>query len=81
MSGLLRRTLGQNISIETIQSGGLWMASADINPLENALLNLALNARDAMPSGWRLTVETATKPFQSSALIGEVQRLLTEPGK
>jgi hypothetical protein len=42
MSGRLRRTLGEIISIETIQSGGLWIASADINQLENALLNLAL---------------------------------------
>jgi CheY-like chemotaxis protein len=55
----LRRTLGEQISIETVFSGGLWRALADPNQLEVAILNLAVNARDAMPKGGRLTVETA----------------------
>jgi signal transduction histidine kinase len=59
MSELLRRTLGEIISIETILAGGLWRISADANELENALLNLAVNARDAMSGGGRLTIETA----------------------
>jgi PAS domain S-box-containing protein len=59
MSDLIRRTLGERISVETILAGGLWRVSADANQLETALLNLALNARDAMPRGGKLTVETA----------------------
>jgi len=59
MSELLRRTLGESISIETVLAGGLWRTLADSNELENALLNLAVNARDAMPDGGRLTIETA----------------------
>jgi signal transduction histidine kinase/CheY-like chemotaxis protein len=56
---LLRRTLGETISLETVMAGGLWNAHADHNQLENALLNLALNARDAMPNGGKMTIETA----------------------
>jgi CheY-like chemotaxis protein len=56
---LLRRTLGETIFLETVLAGGLWQAYVDPNQLENALLNLALNARDAMPDGGRLTIETA----------------------
>src|SRR5579872_563718 len=59
MSELLRRTLGENIAIETVLAGGLWRISIDASELENALLNLAVNARDAMPEGGRLTIETA----------------------
>ena len=59
MSDLLRRTLGESISIETVLAGGLWRTHADPNQLESAILNLAVNARDAMPSGGRLTIETA----------------------
>jgi signal transduction histidine kinase/CheY-like chemotaxis protein len=59
MSELLRRTLGEQIEIETVLAGGLWRATADPNELENAILNLAVNARDAMPEGGKLTVETA----------------------
>jgi signal transduction histidine kinase/CheY-like chemotaxis protein len=59
MSDLLRRTLGENIIVETVAAGGLWRAHIDVAQLETAILNLAINARDAMPTGGRLTIETA----------------------
>jgi CheY-like chemotaxis protein len=59
MSELLTHTLGESIAIETVLAGGLWWTSADANQLENTVLNLAVNARDAMPNGGRLTIETA----------------------
>jgi len=55
----LRRTLGEAVALETVLAGGLWQTFADSNQLENAVLNLALNARDAMPNGGKLTIETA----------------------
>lgn len=55
----LRRTLGEAISLETVLAGGLWHTFADANQLENAILNLALNARDAMADGGKVTIETA----------------------
>ena len=59
MADLLGRTLGEHIEIETVLAGGLWQAIIDSNLLENALLNLSINARDAMPEGGKLTIETA----------------------
>ncbi len=56
---ILRRTLGETIHIELVRGGGLWKATVDPHGLQNAILNLAINARDAMPSGGRLTIETA----------------------
>lgn len=59
MDGLLRRTLPENIGVEMVLFGGLWQTSADPTALESAIINLAANARDAMPDGGRLTLETA----------------------
>jgi len=59
MDGLLRRALGEDVQIELIRGGGLWEALVDPTQLESAILNLCLNARDAMPRGGRLTIETA----------------------
>ncbi|MEO5756040.1 MAG: ATP-binding protein [Mesorhizobium sp.] len=59
ISELLRRTLGEAVQLETVLAGGLWSVFADRNLLESAILNLAINARDAMPEGGRLTIETA----------------------
>ena len=59
MSELLRNTLGESIRIETVLAAGLWRIFSDSSEFENALLNLAVNARDAMPEGGRLTIETA----------------------
>jgi signal transduction histidine kinase len=59
MEEVLRRTIPETISIEMVLAGGLWRSFADVNGLENALLNLAVNARDAMPNGGKLTIETA----------------------
>jgi PAS domain S-box-containing protein len=59
MSDLLRRTLGEQVTVETVLGGGVWRANADPNQLELAILNLAVNARDAMPNGGKLTLETA----------------------
>jgi signal transduction histidine kinase len=59
MSDLLRRTLGEQIRVETVLAGGLWRTPVDPGELESAILNLAVNARDAMREGGRLTIETA----------------------
>jgi signal transduction histidine kinase/ActR/RegA family two-component response regulator len=59
MSELLHRTLGETVNLEIVLGGGLWPTFADANQLESALLNLALNGRQAMPNGGRLTIETA----------------------
>ncbi|MDM0044264.1 PAS domain-containing protein [Variovorax dokdonensis] len=59
MSDLLRRSLGGDVRLETVLAGGLWRTHADPNQLESVILNLAVNGRDAMPEGGRLTIETA----------------------
>ena len=59
MSDLLHRTLGETVSVETVRGAGVWRVEVDPTGLEAAILNLAVNARDAMPAGGRLTIETA----------------------
>jgi signal transduction histidine kinase len=59
ISDLLRHSLGSALRLETVLAGGLWRTHVDPVQLENALLNLAVNARDAMPDGGHLTIETA----------------------
>jgi CheY-like chemotaxis protein len=61
MEDLLRRTLGPAVTLEVVGAGGLWGTLVDPPQLENALLNLCINARDAMPDGGRLTIETANR--------------------
>jgi PAS domain S-box-containing protein len=61
MEDLIRRTMGPAIEVEVVGAGGLWLTRIDPSQLENALLNLAINARDAMPGGGRMTIETANK--------------------
>ena len=58
MEALLRRTLGEHVAIEVAHSEGLWQTQVDRGLLQNAILNLAINARDAMPDGGRLTITT-----------------------
>ena len=57
MAEMLRRTLGESVEVETVIAGGLWNTLADPAQVESAILNLAINARDAMPEGGRLTIE------------------------
>jgi signal transduction histidine kinase len=59
ISDILRRTLGEHIELETILNAKLWLTHVDTSELESAILNLAVNARDAMTEGGRLTIETA----------------------
>ena len=59
MSEMLRHTIGEHLRVETVLAGGLWATLIDPGQLENAILNLVINARDAMPDGGRLTVETS----------------------
>jgi CheY-like chemotaxis protein len=59
MSDMISRTIGEAVKVETVLSGGLWTTSVDISQMENALLNLCVNARDAMSDEGALTIETS----------------------
>ena len=73
MSELLRRTIGEQIKIETVLAGGLWRTMADPGEVENALLNLCVNARDAMPEGGKLTIETANTHLDDAYAAGNLE--------
>ncbi|MBS7440447.1 PAS domain-containing protein [Pseudomonas syringae] len=61
MTDLIQRTVGPSIVVETIGATGLWPTLVDASQLENALLNLCINARDAMPDGGRITIEASNR--------------------
>ena len=61
MLDMIQRTVGPGIPVEAVGASGLWPALVDPSQLENALLNLCINARDAMPDGGRITIETANR--------------------
>ena len=63
MEELIARTIGPQIKLETVSSVGLWLSLIDPSQLENAILNLCINARDAMPDGGKITIETANRWF------------------
>ncbi len=78
MSHMLRSALGERVMVETVLAGGLWRTEIDHNQLENAILNLAVNARDAMVEGGKLTIETANA-YLDEAYCAEHEDL--EPGQ
>jgi len=73
MSDLLHRSLGETIEVEIVQAGRVWPVEVDANQLENALLNLAINARDAMPEGGKLTIETANTHLDSHYTARDIE--------
>ncbi|MBX9947244.1 MAG: DUF4118 domain-containing protein [Reyranella sp.] len=76
MAELLRRVIGERVDLETVVGGGLWRVKADPGQLESAILNLAVNARDAMPEGGRLTIEARNAPLDD----GNAARKAGVPG-
>ncbi len=78
MSELLNRTLGEPISLKTVLAADLWPTRADPSEVENAVLNLAINARDAMPEGGRLVIQTENTSIDPSTARGEAGQMAGE---
>ncbi|WP_420140806.1 response regulator [Sphingomonas sp.] len=73
MAEMLKRALGETVQLETVTAPGLWRVEADPNQLESAILNLAVNARDAMPDGGKLTIETANARLDDAYAAGHAE--------
>jgi len=78
MLELLRRTLGESVQIEAFSQAGLWLCELDAGQLENSILNIAINARDAMPAGGTLTIEMANVEIRDDFSVGQAA---IEPGQ
>ncbi len=78
MAELLRRTLGEAIALGTLLAPRLWSVQTDPSEVENAVLNLAINSRDAMPAGGKLVIETSNVVLEESDVASEVGG---EPGE
>ncbi|MDV6330155.1 PAS domain-containing protein [Asticcacaulis sp. 201] len=72
MSDLLRHSIGADIRLETVLTGGAWRIEVDPNQLENVILNLSVNARDAMPNGGKLTIETQNAHLDARYVSSEL---------
>jgi PAS domain S-box-containing protein len=77
MEDLIDRTVGPQIRVETVNTAGLWPSLIDPNQLENAILNLCINARDAMPDGGTITIESANRSFDR----GMAKQCGVDPGQ
>ncbi len=79
MADMLNRALGESVSVETVIAGGLWNTLADPAQVESAILNLAINARDAMPEGGKLTIELTNAALDDAYVSREGVEI--EPGQ